>query len=102
MNWTTINRSIASCIQVIDKRKTMQSVYIGGLDIGGTKMVATIAGPQGPLARVTGLTVKTGTNLAPGEQCISLLKAACAKAGVRFDQIDTVGVSSCGPFIKPN
>jgi glucokinase len=78
----------------------MQSQYIGGLDIGGTKMAATVAGPDGPLARVTAPTVKTGTNRAPGEQGVSLLKAACAKAGIAFDQIDTVGVSSCGPFIR--
>lgn len=78
----------------------MQSNFIGGLDIGGTKMAAVVAGAEGPLARVTALTAKTGTERAVGEQGIALLKAACDKAGVDFQRIDTVGVSSCGPFEK--
>jgi glucokinase len=78
----------------------MQSSYIGGIDIGGTKVAATVASLNGPLARVTEPTIKTGSDRALGEQVIALLQAACAKAGVAFDDIDTVGVSSCGPFIK--
>lgn len=80
--------------------ENMQSLYIGGLDIGGTKMAATIAGADGPLARVVAPTVKTGTNRAPVEQGILLLQAACLRAGISFDRIDSVGVSCCGPFIK--
>ncbi|HEX2603644.1 MAG TPA: ROK family protein [Oxalicibacterium sp.] len=78
----------------------MQSKYIGGLDIGGTKMAAVVANEEGPLARVTAQTAKTGTERAPGEQGVALLRAACEKAGVDFREIDTVGVSSCGPFEK--
>jgi glucokinase len=78
----------------------MEPIYIGGLDIGGTKMAATVAGASGPLARVTALTVKTGSERAPAEQGLALLQAACVQAGVDFAQIDMVGVSSCGPFIK--
>ncbi|HTH45225.1 MAG TPA: ROK family protein [Oxalicibacterium sp.] len=80
----------------------MEPIYIGGLDIGGTKMAATIASADGPLARVTALTVKSGTERAPAEQGLALLQAACAQAGVDFAQIDTLGVSSCGPFLKQN
>lgn len=80
----------------------MQSSFIGGLDIGGTKVAATVAGPNGPLARITEPTVKTGSARAVGEQGIALLKAACIAAGIEFDRINTVGVSSCGPFIKIN
>jgi glucokinase len=78
----------------------MQAKYIGGLDIGGTKMAAVIAGADGPLARVTAQTAKSGSERAVGEQGVALLKAACDKAGVDFKLIDTVGVSSCGPFEK--
>jgi glucokinase len=78
----------------------MQSLYLAGLDIGGTKVAATISDINGPLARITEPTAKTGTERALGEQGIRLLKEACAKASVNFDSIDTVGVSSCGPFIK--
>ncbi|MDO9422436.1 MAG: ROK family protein [Herminiimonas sp.] len=78
----------------------MHVAYIGGLDIGGTKIAATIADSTGPLVRVQAPTVKSGNNRAPAEQCVSLLKEACAKIGVAFDRLNTVGVSSCGPFIK--
>jgi glucokinase len=78
----------------------MQSSYIGGLDIGGTKMAATIADINGPLVRVVEATAKTGTARAPAEQGVKLLQQACAKAGILFDRIDSVGVSSCGPFSR--
>lgn len=76
----------------------MQSSYIGGLDIGGTKMAAIIADINGPLVRVVEATVKTGTPRAPAEQGLRLLQQACAEAGISIDQIKRIGVSSCGPF----
>ncbi|HEY6772781.1 MAG TPA: ROK family protein [Oxalicibacterium sp.] len=81
-------------------KSTQSSFFIGGLDIGGTKMAATVADRSGPLARVVEPTAKTGTEYAPAEQAVRLLKDACAKAGVPFEELDTVGVSSCGPFIR--
>lgn len=78
----------------------MDSGYIGGLDIGGTKMAATIADSTGPLVRVVAPTVKSGSNRAPAEQGVSLIAEACARVGISPDRIDTVGVSSCGPFVK--
>lgn len=76
------------------------SFFIGGLDIGGTKMAATVADRSGPLARVTAPTAKTGTERAPAEQAISLLREACSRAGMPFEELGHVGVSSCGPFIR--
>lgn len=78
----------------------MHAAYIGGLDIGGTKIAATIADSTGPLIRLIAPTAKSGDHRAPAEQCVALLKEACEKLGVSFDRINTVGVSSCGPFIK--
>lgn len=78
----------------------MQALHIGGLDIGGTKMAATIAGPDGPLLRVVEPTVKSGSNRAPAEQGVALLKKACSQAGIPFEQITAVGVSCCGPFVR--
>lgn len=80
----------------------MHATYIAGLDIGGTKISATIADLNGPLVRLAAPTAKSGTNRAPAEQGLLLLKQACEKIGVAFDLINTVGVSSCGPFIKEN
>ncbi len=78
----------------------MQTGYIGALDIGGTKIAAMVAGPDGPLARVTQPTVKTGTIRALPEQTIAMLDAACRQAGIDPAAIATVGVASCGPFVK--
>jgi glucokinase len=82
--------------------KNMQALYIGAIDIGGTKVTATVASARGPLARVTEPTVKSGASRALGDQVIALLRIASEKAGVDFKSIRSVGVSSCGPFAKMN
>ena len=76
----------------------MASLLLAALDIGGSKMAATIADASGPLARVVQATVKSGAADAIGQQALHLIAAACAKAGVKPDNISRVGVSSCGPF----
>lgn len=76
----------------------MSALLLVALDIGGSKMAATIADASGPLARVVQATVKTGTADAIGQQALRLITAACARAGVKHDNISRVGVSSCGPF----
>lgn len=78
----------------------MTTSIIGALDIGGTKLAATIADKNGPLARVTAPTPRTGSERAVAEKGIELLAAACAKAGIDASSVDTVGVSSCGPFVR--
>lgn len=78
----------------------MQPGYIGALDIGGTKMAAMVAGPDGPLARVTAPTPKAGTVRVLPEQGMAMIDQACAQAGIDAKQIDTVGVASCGPFVQ--
>lgn len=78
----------------------METQFIAALDIGGTKMAATVAGAAGPLARVTQPTVKSGTSRAPGEQGLAMIEAACRQAGIAPEQIAAVGVSSCGPFVR--
>ncbi|GAC1433184.1 MAG: hypothetical protein NVSMB6_30870 [Burkholderiaceae bacterium] len=75
----------------------MQEI-IGALDIGGTKIAATIAAAGGPLARVTGPTARTGAVDALPLQALDLLTAACRKAGVPMSALNAVGVSSAGPF----
>lgn len=78
----------------------METIYIGALDIGGTKVAATVADASGPLARVTQPTVKTGSPRALGEQVVALLHAACDQAGVKRELVQTVGVCSAGPFVR--
>lgn len=74
--------------------------YIGGIDIGGTKMAALVADRNGPLIRITDATAKLGTNRAPAEQAVAMLRSACEQAGIGLADLGAVGVSSCGPFIK--
>jgi len=76
----------------------MAAIILAALDIGGSKMAATIANENGPLARVVQATVKTGAADAIGQQALRLIAAACAEAKVKPDSISRVGVSSCGPF----
>jgi glucokinase len=76
----------------------MKQQYIAGLDIGGTKIAATVANAEGVLARVMELTVKIGKPDALGRQALALIQTACEQAGTTMDAIDVLGVSSCGPF----
>lgn len=78
----------------------MEADYIAGLDIGGTKIAAMIAAPDGPLVRLTQPTVKAGSVRALPEQAIALLDEACLQAGVQPGAVKTIGVASCGPFVR--
>ncbi|HYD95845.1 MAG TPA: ROK family protein [Noviherbaspirillum sp.] len=77
----------------------MNTEFIAALDIGGTKMAATVAGPDGPLVRLSQPVVKTGPVRALPEQALALIDAACAQAGIEPDAVAAVGVASCGPFV---
>ncbi|QAU34380.1 ROK family protein [Janthinobacterium sp. 17J80-10] len=77
----------------------MSTDYLGAIDIGGTKLAATVADASGPLARAVAPTVRTGSERAVADQAISLIDQACARAGIDPQAIRRVGVSSCGPFI---
>jgi glucokinase len=74
--------------------------YVAGLDIGGTKMAATVAGPGGIVARVVQPTARIGHVRALPEQAIALIGTACATAGLAPEQLGAVGVASCGPFVR--
>lgn len=78
----------------------MDDMLIGALDIGGTKIAASIASAEGPLVRVTQPTVRSGPQRALGDQALALLADACRQAGVERGRVSRLGVSSCGPFIK--
>ncbi|NEX62304.1 ROK family protein [Noviherbaspirillum sp. 17J57-3] len=74
--------------------------HVGGIDIGGTKVAAIVAGESGPLARRVMPTPKSGPIDTLPEQAIALLRQACQDAGVAESDLGMVGVSSCGPFVK--
>lgn len=78
----------------------METGFIAAVDIGGTKIAAIVAGPQGPLARITAPTIKQGTVRALPEQCLSLVDEACERAGIDPQALTALGVASCGPFVR--
>jgi glucokinase len=80
----------------------MGAIFLGALDIGGSKIAATIANDQGPVARVMQATIKSGAPDVLAQQCLDLLASASSLAQADVKKIKSVGVSSCGPFARQN
>ena len=68
------------------------------VDIGGTKVAASIAGARGMRGRVSEQTCKKGSHDALAGQIIRLIGQSCVSADIALADISAVGVSSCGPF----
>jgi glucokinase len=73
-------------------------IYLGAVDIGGTKVTASISNRKGFLTRVYQKTRKEGKNTALPEQIIFLLENASNRAGLSLKDIYGLGISSCSPF----
>ena len=76
------------------------------VDIGGTKVAVSLTSPECSVPSAHALrhrraepTAKTGAPDALARQILRLLGEACTEAGVSVQDIEAVGVSSCGPFI---
>jgi glucokinase len=76
------------------------------VDIGGTKVAVSLTSPQSSVPSADALrhrraepTAKTGAPDALARQILRLLGEACEEAGASVQDIEAVGVSSCGPFI---
>lgn len=73
-------------------------MYVAALDIGGTKMAACIADASGPRLRLVAPTLKTGTPDAIVRQGLRLIDQCCRQLQRDPLQVQSIGVSSCGPF----
>ena len=71
---------------------------IATLDIGGTKMAACIADASGPLLRVVQSTLTSGTPDTIALQGLRLIDECCRQLHIDPAALQSVGVSSCGPF----
>jgi glucokinase len=69
------------------------------VDIGGTKVAVSMADQRGISGKVAEPTAKEGANDALGQQIIRLIGQSCALAGIELSSVESVGVSSCGPFV---
>ncbi len=82
----------------------MTSEFHACVDIGGTKVAVSLADHQSHstlqlYARHSEPTTKEGHNDALALQIIRLIGEACAQKDISENQIASVGVSSCGPFV---
>ena len=69
------------------------------VDLGGTKVAVSLANSSGMHGKCTEPTAKEGDNDALALQIIRMIGESCALAGLEQQDIDAVGVSSCGPFV---
>ena len=69
------------------------------IDLGGTKVAVTLANCAGLHAKRVEPTAKVGKNDALALQIIRMIGESCLEAGFKLQDIDAVGVSSCGPFV---
>ncbi len=69
------------------------------VDLGGTKVAVTLANSAGLHAKRVEPTCKKGKNDALAQQIIRMMGESCLEAGFKLQDIDAVGVSSCGPFV---
>jgi glucokinase len=74
------------------------------VDIGGTKVAVSLANSQSAAtrtlhARIAEPTAKEGTNDALANQILRLIDTSLAQMGSKRSQVQSVGISSCGPFV---
>ncbi len=69
------------------------------VDIGGTKVAVSIVDQRGIVGRLAEPTAKEGAPDALAQQVLRMIGQSCQAAQVRTQDIATVGVSSCGPFV---
>ncbi|MBS7806100.1 ROK family protein [Variovorax sp. PCZ-1] len=74
------------------------------VDIGGTKVAVSLADAQSAAtrtlhARIAEPTAKEGANDALAQQILRLIDASLAQMGALRSQVQSVGISSCGPFV---
>lgn len=79
-----------------------QPLFRACIDIGGTKVAASLATGRGHelVARQAEPTAKEGDPGALARQVVRLVDAACASAGVDPASVREAAVASCGPFVR--
>ena len=75
-------------------------VFLAAVDIGGTKVTASVSGPEGILAKVRQPTQLRGDNTALPTQVHTLIGHVCSRAGIQRDAVSAVGVSTASPFAR--
>ena len=71
---------------------------LAAVDIGGTKVTASVSDQNGILAKVRQSTCLEGDERALPRQVDAMIERACAAAGAGRKDVQAVGVSTCSPF----
>ena len=76
----------------------MEGPFLAAVDIGGTKITASVAHRGGILAKVYQQVVLRGDNQTIPRQVDCLVDYVCDHIGIQKDQLHALGISTCGPF----
>jgi glucokinase len=82
-----------------DVRLAAGAAPVACVDVGGTKVTASVVDERGVQGWLTEPTLKEGASDALGQQVARMIGLSCAAAGVLPAQIAAVGIASCGPFV---
>ena len=70
------------------------------IDIGGTKIAASLLTPQGLQHKATIATPKTGSRLALAHAVLGLITQVCEEAGLEVQALARIGIATCGPLLR--
>lgn len=70
------------------------------IDIGGTKIAASLLTPQGLQHKATIATPKTGAPLALAQAVLGLISQICGQAGVEVQALARIGIATCGRLLR--
>ena len=80
----------------------MSESILAAVDIGGTKVTASVSSKNGLLAKVYQPTVKRGDNASLPGQIDRMIDTVCQMAEVKKATIAALGISTCSPFERRN
>ncbi len=70
------------------------------VDIGGTKIAASLLTPQGLQHKTSIATPRTGSPLALAHAVLGLISQICEQAGVTEQALARIGIATCGPLLR--
>ncbi|MEW5817560.1 MAG: ROK family protein [Spirochaetota bacterium] len=73
---------------------------LAAVDIGGTKITASLANGKGIIAKVYQPAKKEGDDKTIPRQIKSMIEYICRKASVKKEKIEAMGISTASPFEK--
>lgn len=76
--------------------------YLAAVDIGGTKITASVSNEDSILSKVYEPTRLKGDPLSVPRQAEALVNRACDEAGIAPDSVSALGLSAAGPFVRIN